>query len=396
MVYVLDKSGKPMMPTKRYGWVRRALRDGRAKVVRRDPFTIQLTYEPDTHVLQDTTLGIDIGYENVGTSVLTKQKELFSGNFKLRTDIQKRLSYRRMYRRTRRGRKTRYRKARFLNRKKYYADAPSVRHKVHSHVRIINLITSILPVNQLIVEVANFDAQKIKNPYIHGEEYQQGCQLGYQNVKEYVKSRDCHRCYFNTGKCSKKLEVHHIVFKSQGGSDAPSNLITVCDKCHKSIHDGKKPNPKASKYKSLRPTSFMNTVSKRLQEMLPDIEYTYGYQTKQKRYNLNLGKSHVNDAFVIANGTSQVRCKTTNYVFKRKNNRQLGKLRKGFAPSSRKQRYPIQPKDLVEYEGKKYYAIGTHCKGKRVIVMYNGKKKSIAIKIIKLLFNQRSLLALTG
>ena len=59
MVYVLDIEGKPLMPTKRYGKVRRMIRDGKAKVITRTPFTIQLNYEPETHVVQDITLGID-------------------------------------------------------------------------------------------------------------------------------------------------------------------------------------------------------------------------------------------------------------------------------------------------------------------------------------------------
>ena len=42
LVYVQDQDGKPLMPTRRYGAVRRWLKSGRAKVVRREPFTIQL------------------------------------------------------------------------------------------------------------------------------------------------------------------------------------------------------------------------------------------------------------------------------------------------------------------------------------------------------------------
>ena len=391
MVYVLDKDGNPLMPTKRYGWVRRSLRDGKAKVVRREPFTIQLTYEPETNEVQETTLGMDIGYENVGVSVVSESKEIFSGNFKLRTDIQSKLVDRRMYRRTRRGRKTRYRKARFLNRKRTYADAPSIRHKVESHVRIINLLTGIMPIDKVEFEIANFDTQKINDPTIHNEGYQQGVQLGYMNVKEYVKSRDRHTCHFNNKDCCKRLEVHHVQFRSEGGSDIPDNLITVCKKHHDGIHSGKYKNPKKSKFKSLRSATFMNTVSARLKKLFPDVGYTFGYETKYKRYELDLEKSHVNDAFVIANGRNQERCKTVQFEFKRKNNRQLGKQRKGFAPSSRKQRYPIQPKDIIEYEGRRYKAIGTHNKGTRVMIHYNGKKKSVAIKKIKLTYNSRTI-----
>lgn len=393
MVYVLDINSVPLMPTERNGKVKRMLKDGRAVVVDYQPFTIQLTYEPKTKVTQETTLGIDIGYTDVGASVITKTKELFSGNFKVRTDIQKRLADRRMYRRTRRGRKTRYRQPRFLNRKKKYGDAPSIRHKVDSHIRIINKITSILPVDNLNIEIANFDLAKINNEKIKGKEYQNGVQKGYENVKAYVLARDKHTCYFNSSKCVEKLEVHHLVFRSQGGSDKPSNLITLCKKCHTKLHDGKLDLPKNLKHKSLRSASFMNTVSKRLQELLPDIKYTYGYETKEKRYAQGLEKTHATDAFCIAAGTNQARIKTVDFQFKRKNNRQLGKLRKGFAPSSRKQRYPIQPKDIIEYDGKKYAAIGTHNKGTRVIFWLDGKKKSVSIKKVKIIFHQRTMFA---
>jgi len=336
---------------------------------------------------------MDLGYSNVGVSVITEKEEIFAADFKLRTDIQERLSERRMYRRNKRNR-LRYRQPRFLNRKRDYKDAPSIRHKFESHVRIINLLTSIMPIDNIIFEIANFDAQKINNPEIHGKGYQQGAQLGYQNVKEYVKARDRHTCHFNDGKCCKRLEVHHIIFKKNKGTDKPSNLVTVCKHHHSGIHSGKYENPKSSKNKSLRPTSFMNTVSKRIQEMFPDCGFTYGYETKQKRYALGLEKSHTNDAFVIANGTNQRRLEPEFWAFKRKNNRRLGSQRKGFAPSSRKQRYPIQPKAIIEYEGKLYITSGTHCKGKRIMISVDGKRKSIAVKKIKLIYNARTIFKL--
>lgn len=57
-VYVLNIDGDPLMPTKRFGKVRRMLRDGLAKVVKKKPFTIKLLYEPKTNVVQDLTLWI--------------------------------------------------------------------------------------------------------------------------------------------------------------------------------------------------------------------------------------------------------------------------------------------------------------------------------------------------
>ena len=402
MVYVLDMDGKPLMPTKRYGWVRRALRDGKAKVVRTQPFTIQLLYEPKTKVVQPCSLGVDIGYEYVGASVVTKKEEVFSGAFKVRTDIQSKLETKRMYRRNRRNRKTRYRKPRFLNRKKEYRDAPSVRHKVNSHIRVMKFINAILPLKQVVVEIANFDPHKLKNSNVNGAGYQYGEAHGFENVKSYVLHRDGHQCYFdrptakkNHWKCMDKLQVHHIEFRSNGGSDAPNNLITLCEKCHDQLHKGKCDLPKdiKSKHKKLRSATFMNHVSKRLVDFFGDkIKYTYGYTTKFKRCKLGIEKSHANDAFVIAGGTKQKRCQKSKAIFRRRNNRELGKQRKGFAPSSRKHRYPIQPMDVVECNGVRYHTKGTHCKGKRIIITVNGKNKSVAVKKVKHILSQKSLI----
>ncbi len=402
MVYVLDIDGNPLMPTKRHGWVRRSLREGKAKVVRTAPFTIQLLYEPDTKVTQTCSLGIDMGYEYIGASVVTKKEEVFNSTFKVRTDIQSKLETKRMYRRNRRGRKTRYRKPRFLNRKKPYRDAPSIRHKVDSHLRIMKWINAILPLKRVVVEIANFDPHKLKNPNVNGVGYQYGEAHGFENVKSYVLHRDGHQCYFsrstaqkNRWRCLEKLQVHHIEFRSNRGSNAPNNLITLCEKCHKQLHKQKCDLPKdiKRKHKKLRSATFMNHVSKRLVDFFGDkIHYTYGYTTKFKRYKLGIEKSHANDAFVIAGGRKQRRCQKSKAIFKRRNNRELGKQRKGFAPSSRKQRYPIQPMDVVEYEGVKYHTKGTHNKGMRIIITVNGKNKSVAVKKVKHILSQKSLL----
>lgn len=117
MVYVLNKDGGTLMPTERHGKVRRMLRDGKAKVVKHDPFTIQLLYET-TDFVQDVTLGVDAGSKHVGLSASTEKKELYAADVELRQDIPKKMSTRAEARRTRRGRRTRYRKPRFSNRKR--------------------------------------------------------------------------------------------------------------------------------------------------------------------------------------------------------------------------------------------------------------------------------------
>lgn len=200
MVYVLNIDGQPLMPTTRHGKIRRLLRDKKAKVLKRCPFTIQLLYKT-TDITQNITLGVDAGSKYIGLSATTEKKELYATEIELRSDIVDLLSTRRQNRRTRRSRKTRYRKPRFKNRKR--SDgwiAPSVRNKVDTHLTVIRRVHKILPIAEIIVEVAAFDIQKIKNPDIEDTEYQQGEQFGFWNVREYVLFRDGHTCQCCKGK----------------------------------------------------------------------------------------------------------------------------------------------------------------------------------------------------
>ena len=226
LVYVLSKDGKPLMPCKAVK-ARILLKQGKAKVVRREPFTIQLLYGSSGYK-QPVTLGVDAGSKHIGLSATTKSKELYSADVELRTDIVDLLAVRRELRRSRRNRKTRYRPARFDNRKKPEGWlAPSVLNRLNAHLSVIGKVHQILPVSRIVVETASFDVQKLKNPEIQGAEYQQGEQLGFWNVREYVLFRDGHTCQHCHGKSKDKvLNVHHIESRKTGG-DAPSNLITL-------------------------------------------------------------------------------------------------------------------------------------------------------------------------
>ena len=155
---------------------------------------------------QPVTLGIDSGYKIIGFSAVTDKKEILSGELSLRTNISKLLEQRRNYRRTRRS-KLWHRKPRFDNRGRTDVwIAPSVQHKMDTHVRLVNTIKKVLPVTETIVEVANFDIQKIKNPDIKGEEYQQGEQLSFSNLRQYIFHRDGYKC--QNPKCKSKTKIH--------------------------------------------------------------------------------------------------------------------------------------------------------------------------------------------
>ena len=332
MVYVQDIDGKPMMPTTRHGKVRRLLKDNKAVVVNTCPFTIKLTYKTSDYK-QEIVLGVDAGTKHVGLSATTKSKELYSGEVILRNDIVELLSTRRESRRTRRNR-LRYRKPRFENRvksKRLGWVAPSVRHRIDAHIRIINNVCSILPVSRVIVEVAQFDTQKIKNPEISGKEYQEGDQLGFWNVREYVLARDGHKCQHCKGKSKDPiLNIHHIESRKTGG-DSHSNLITLCETCHKEFHKGNI-KLKVKRGKSLRDAAVMGIMKWRLYDKLkslyPNVRMTFGYITKYNRINHGIEKSHVSDAFVISRNFDSERL---GYYYKRKlvrrHNRQIHKMK---------------------------------------------------------------------
>lgn len=363
-VFVLNYEGKPLMPCS-YAKSKRMVKKGVAKVIKRFPFTIQLCFKCENKT-QDLTLGIDTGYKTIGASVVSEKEELLSWEVELRTDISDKLKEKSMYRRNRRN-KLWYRKPRWSNRanaKKEGRLMPSVLHKVNTHISIIEKIKKILPISKIIIETGLFDIAKMKNDGIKNWEYQKGEMFGFENVKAYVLSRDNHKCHFND-KCSSKLHVHHIKFRSSGGSNNPNNLITLCEKHHELVHAGKiKLNVK--KHKELKAATIMNVIRKRLLEYYLEAIETFGYETKVKIRNSNLEKSHINDAFVIANGSIQERIKSFNIKQKRRNNRCLQLNRKGYKPSIKKEKSKVNPGDLFWIKGKKYICKGMHSYGRYI------------------------------
>ena len=291
------------MPTERHGKVRRLLQEGRAHVVRLQPFTIQLDYESTTYK-QKVSLGVDAGSVHIGVSATTESKELFAAEVILRTDIVGRISSRSKIRRTRRYRKTRYRKARFDNRqRKDGLLAPSIMNKIERHIQVMRMVCSILPITKTTIEVAQFDSQKIKNDKIQGVEYQHGEQMGFWNVREYILARDGHKCQHCKGKSGDKiLNVHHLESRKTGGN-APNNLITLCETCHKAYHHGEF-ELKIKRGTSLRDAAAMNIMRWKLYEKakaeFKNVHLTYGYITKHTRIKNGIEKTHCADAFCIS------------------------------------------------------------------------------------------------
>ena len=200
LVYVLKQNGQPFMPTERFGKVRRLLKEGKAKVVHREPFTIRLLYEPETDVVQECYCGVDTGSRHVGVAVIGNDKVLYQSQTELRDDIKRKMDRRRVFRRSCRNRKTRYRKCRFLNRRNSIRKdilPPSVKHKVQAHTDEIEFCKKILPIKDesLILEVSQFDTALMKNPSLMSEKikhwgYQKGFNYGYSSRRKAVLHRD--------------------------------------------------------------------------------------------------------------------------------------------------------------------------------------------------------------
>lgn len=398
MVYVLNKNGQPLMPTENHAKVRILLKQGKAKVVKKCPFTIQLAYE-STNYTQNVTLGVDSGSKHIGISATTKNKVLFEADVELRNDIVDLLSIRRELRRSRRNRKTRYRKPRFNNRKRKDGWlAPSVREKVGSHLTMIAKVHKILPISNIVVEVASFDIQKIKNPSISGTDYQQGEQLDFWNVREYVLFRDGHTCQCCKGKSKNKiLNVHHIESRKIGGN-APNNLITLCETCHTGYHKGTVKLPKTiHRGMSFKDATFMGIMRwafyNKLKEIYSNVSLTYGYITKNARIENDLPKDHYIDARCISGNPKAISDGEVFYYKKvRCHNRQIHKntiLKGGYRKCNQA---PYEVKgfrlyDKVLWKGQKCFIFGRRATGRMDLRLLDGThlNASVGYKNLRLL-----------
>ncbi|HLZ61918.1 MAG TPA: RNA-guided endonuclease IscB [Ktedonosporobacter sp.] len=307
MVYVLSPSEAPLMPCTPV-IARLLLKEGKAKVVRRTPFTIKLFREPERAYVQPLTLGVDTGSAVIGSAVADAQgKILYLSEVQIRNDIATTMKERAQHRRDRRNRKTRYRPARWQNRKnsiKTGRFSPTMRSKLGAHLREIRFVKSLLPITDIVLETATFDPHALKNPEVLQKKwlYQKGINYGFANTKASVLTRDEYTCQQCKGKSKdKRLEVHHIIFRSQQGSDEQANLVTLCKTCHDGLHAGaivlKK---KGAKRGQLAHATQMNSIRVQLLKRYEGAEETWGFVTKEHRLLAGLPKEHCFDAAMIA------------------------------------------------------------------------------------------------
>lgn len=288
------------------GKARRLLKSNKAKVIRFMPFTIQLT-ECYATAVEALAGGLDPG-EKIGVVAASEKGKVYlHAEVSSRSDeIGELLYLRKSLRRGRRYRKTRYRKARFLNRRKRIAKAPTIRQLAWEHQRVVKLVEKTVPMGCWTVEIPRFDTQKMAKPKIQGLEYQQGVQQGFADVREYILYRDGYGCTLCSA--TKNLQVHHISARKKRGSDRPANLITLCHECHEKITRKEIKNFEGRAKEYLRWAGKLNGIRRELPKMFAvPTRRVNGKETKERRETLHLEKSHVTDALAMALKGHEVR-----------------------------------------------------------------------------------------
>lgn len=294
-VFVVDINNKPCLPCTS-ARARLLLKQKKAVVLCVLPFTIKLNYEIQKPV-GSFTVGIDDGAKYVGIAIINEYKHeaVFGGTIRLRQDVTRKVTQRRLYRRNRRARKTRYRQVRFNNRSKK-GNSPTIRNKKDAIIRTILYISKQINITKAVVEQGMFDTSSMrKNKKLIGKEYQQSDFEG-ENQKAKVRWRDNYECQ----KCFSKefLQVHHIIQRKDGGTNTFDNLITLCEQCHKDIHSGlwkSEKNPKHFKYPAhlQQGKQYLLNI---LNKIVDSVDVVFGWQTYSWRKSLNLTKEHYNDA----------------------------------------------------------------------------------------------------
>ena len=234
--------------------------------------------------------------------------------------------------------------------------------------------------SKVVLEVSQFDTALMKNPALISEKvrhwgYQKGFDYGFASRREAILHRDNYTCQC-CGKKHTRLEVHHIIFRSQGGADDESNLIALCEDCHAKVHNENIVITKKPKKLKIKHTTHMSIIRSQLLKKYLDAIETFGFVTKENRNNLNLPKEHFIDACVIASGGELFVSNDTIFYKKRvaKGDYQLTKGIRG------EQKIPVgkiqgfRKFDKVKYLGGEYFIKGRLSSGFGVLMnIFNNK-----------------------
>ncbi|MBK5247378.1 MAG: HNH endonuclease [Peptostreptococcaceae bacterium] len=361
------------------------LKQRKARVKTTLPFTIQLSNETTTFK-QPLIHKLDSGSGSIGSAVSRGNNVVYMAVIEVRNDVSEKMKQRSKYRRFRRNKNTRYRKARFDNRRNSIRSdrfSPTMRSKFDSHEKEIIAVRKIMPITETFIETASFDPHALKNPDVLKDLslYQKGINFGFANTKAYVLTRDGYKCQNPKCKCKDKrprLHVHHVIFKSNSGSDEENNLKTLCEDCHKGVHDGTIIlNLKGKKKGALKHATQMNSIRVQLLRRFPDAKETFGFVTKEYRQLLGLSKEHYYDAVAIGSGGNAVNFGTKDVLFKKCICDGDYQLRKGVRSE---QVIPVRKIqgfrkfDKVKYGGNTYFIKGRMATGYAILMNIEGKK----------------------
>ncbi|MEK5326168.1 RNA-guided endonuclease IscB [Aeribacillus sp. FSL M8-0254] len=324
MVFVLDTNKRPLAPCHE-AVARKLLKQGKAAIYKRFPFTIILKKSVDVSEIKTTyRLKIDYGSRHTGLAIVRGQEVVWLGQLDHRTDIKEKMDKRRAFRRARRNRKTRYREPRFLNRRRKDGwFPPSLESRVQNIQTWVERLRKICPIGYISYENVKFDTQLMRNPEISGIEYQQGTLQGYE-VREYLLEKFGRKCCY-CGKEGIPLEVEHINPKSRGGTDRVDNLCLACRDCNE--RKGKQtaeefgyPHIQEMVKETLKDASAVNATRWKVYEVLKqsgcEVECGTGARTKMNRIRLGLPKTHYFDACCVGKSTPlQLYFKTKEVLF---------------------------------------------------------------------------------
>jgi hypothetical protein len=299
-VYVINHNGHRLMPCTP-AKARKLLRDSKAEVIGRCPFTIKLLWECEEQV-QEVVLGIDKGSHSTGFCCVGNGNLLLSGEIQHRQDVKDKMENRRTNRRNRRSRKW-YRPKRYLNRassKRSGRIPPSIKTNVEEVIRIVEHIP--LPISRTVIEDVQVDIARLNDPTLRGSRYQDPTRLD-ENLRIACLMRDGYQCQ-QCGKRKCRLEAHHLIYREHGGKDTLLNLLALCETCHHKVHQGAI---------TLKVTGVSGQLDQIAQRTMQGKSYLYaalgaqtplatlfGYQTAALRKARNLPKAHDVDALCIA------------------------------------------------------------------------------------------------
>lgn len=321
MIFVLNKNKQPLSPC-HSAVARKLLKDGKAVIHKKYPFTIRLKELKTSESKAEFRLKIDYGSRHTGLAILSGSKVVWLAQIQHKTNIKSNLDSRRAMRRTRRNRKTRYRQARFNNRKRKDGwIPPSLQSRVDNIRNWIIRLQKLCPLTNISYENTKFDTQLMENPDISGIEYQQGELLGYE-VREYLLEKRGRRCAY-CGAENVPLEIEHIIPKIRGGSNRVSNLTLACRDCNQA-----KGNMTAEEFghpevydlvkTPLKDVAIVNATRWKVYDALNNIklpiECGTGARTKMNRIRLNLPKDHHFDAVCVGASTPEKLIFKTNEV----------------------------------------------------------------------------------